>query len=84
MLLHLEFYWCPPEGSLLYCNRITLNETSIDLAIAHAEDVLENQGFPFGRPNLCLIKDQNGQFISEVWDPSPPVPRLRKKKRIAA
>lgn len=56
VLLHLEFYWIPPQGSVRYCERITVNATSIDQAVAHAGDVLENQSFPFGKANLCLIK----------------------------
>ncbi len=70
MWLHLEFYWIPPH-SLQCCDRIIFNATSIDLAVAHAEDILENQAFPpFGKANLCLIKDQDGQLVREVWEPS--------------
>ena len=84
MLHHLEFYWIPPQGSLRYCERITVNSTSIDQAIARAEDVLENQTFPLGKANLCLIKDQSGLLLREIWAPVPPVTRLRRKKRTAA
>lgn len=83
MLLHLEFYWIPLEGSLRYCERITFNATSIEFAIAHAGGVLESQDSPYGKANLCLIKDQDGQLIRDVWDPPPPVPRLPKKTKAA-
>jgi hypothetical protein len=48
VLLHVEFYW--PQETLKYCER-TYSTTSLDLAIVHARDILENQTFPSGRPS---------------------------------
>jgi hypothetical protein len=75
MLLHLEFYSVPPDGSLKHCEKITFSTTSMDLAVGHAEKVLEDRTFPFGKANLCLIKDEDGGLIREVWHSKPPLPR---------
>lgn len=69
----LEFYWIPAEGSLEYCESITLDATSADLAIARANDMLAHHTFPLGHANLCLIKNAEGRLLHEVWAlPLPP------------
>jgi hypothetical protein len=64
VLLHLEFYW--PQETLKYCERITYSTTSLDLAIVHARDILENQTFPLGKAKLCLIKNEQGKVLSQL------------------
>ena len=66
MLLHLEFYSAPPQGSLRNCEQIVYGATSVDLAIVHARDVLENRTFFFGKAKLCLIKNEEGKVLSQL------------------
>ncbi len=73
MSFHLEFYWIPAQGSLEFCETITFDATSTDLAIAHAKDLLANHTFPLAHANLCLIKNPEGRLLHEVWAlPVPP------------
>ena len=80
MLLQFEFYRVRPDGSLKHCEKITFSTTSMDLAVGHAKKVLEGGTFAFGKANLCLIKDEDGRLIREVWHPMPPLPRKRHKR----
>lgn len=66
MLLHLEFYSMPPHGPLKACERIAFGTTSVDLAIVHARDVLENRTFPFGKATLCLVKNEEGKVLCQM------------------
>ena len=66
MLLQFEFYRVRPDGSLKHCEKITFSTTSMDLAIGHAEEMLQDRTFPFGKANLCLIKDGDDRLIREV------------------
>jgi hypothetical protein len=77
MLLYFEFYAVPPDGSLKHCEKTTFNSSRADHAVGHAEDMLESHTFVFGKANLCLIKDDRGDLVREVWWPMPPLPRRR-------
>jgi len=64
MLLHLEFYSAP--HSLRDCERIVYGTNSVDLAIVHARDALENRIFLFGKAKLCLIKNEEGKVLCQM------------------
>jgi len=67
MLLQFEFYSIHPQGHpLTDCARIAYGTTSVDLAIVHARDVLENRTFPFGKAKLCLIKHEDGKVLCQM------------------
>ena len=68
MVFHLEFYWVLPQGDLGYCDTIVFDATSMNLAVAHAKDVLEHGNFPSGgRANACLIKGEEGKIIEFLF-----------------
>jgi hypothetical protein len=64
----------------MLCEKITFSTTSMGLAVGHAEKMLEDRTFAFGKANLCLIKDEDGGLILEVWHPMPPLPRKRHRR----
>ena len=66
MLLHLEFYSAPPAVSVRACQRIAFGTTSVDLAIVHAREVLENKTFSFGLAKFCLIKNEEGKVLCQM------------------
>jgi hypothetical protein len=66
MLLHLEFYPVRTEGSPRTCERIAYGTSSVDQAIVHARDVLENRTFAFGKAKLCLIKNEEGKVLCQM------------------
>ena len=67
MLLHLEFYSIRADDQPLRdCERIAYGTTSVDLAIVHARDVLDNRTFPFGKAKLCLIRNEEGKILCQM------------------
>jgi hypothetical protein len=66
VLLQFPFYLDPPEGHRLGGDTIDYSSTTLDLAIGHAETMLQERTFSFGKANLCLIRDQDGKVIREV------------------
>jgi hypothetical protein len=66
VLLHLEFYSVPPKGPLMDCERITYNVSSVDLAIVHARDTMENRSFAFGKAKVCVIKNEDGKILCQM------------------
>ena len=66
MLLQFQFYLDTPEGHRMGGETILYDCTALDMAVGHAEDMLEHHSFPFGKANLCIIKDKDGHVIREV------------------
>jgi hypothetical protein len=66
VLLQFYFYLDAPEGHRLAGDTITYDAATIDLAVGHAEKMLEDHTFSFGKANLCLIKDEYGHVLREV------------------
>jgi hypothetical protein len=66
VLLHLEFYPLNPAGSHRGCERIAFGTTSVNRAIVHARDLLENRMFSFGHAKFCLIKDDQGKVLRQM------------------
>lgn len=66
MLLQFEFYVDTPEDHPAGGETILYNSGSFDEALGRAESILREHTFPFGKANLCLIKDQGGRLIGEV------------------
>jgi hypothetical protein len=71
MLLHFEFYRVRLDGRRIGGEKVTFGSSTMELAISHAQSMLENNTFSFGKANLCLIKDQDGGLIREVWYQCP-------------
>jgi hypothetical protein len=65
MLLGLQLYLDTAKGYLMEGETILYSSSTLDLAIGHAEDMLQSHSFPFGKANLCMIRDQDGK-LSEV------------------
>jgi len=66
MLLQLQFYLDTPDGHLMGGETILYNSSTFDEAIGRAEYILREHTFPFGKANLCRIRDQDGRLIAEV------------------
>jgi hypothetical protein len=66
MLLQFEFYGVRADGQRIGGEAITFSSTRMDLAIRHAQSMLEERTFLFGKANLCLIKDEDGNIVREV------------------
>ena len=66
MLLQFQFYLDTPEGHRMGGETFTYDASTIDMAVGHAETMLEDHTFSFGKANLCLIKDDYGHVLREV------------------
>jgi len=66
MLLQFEFYLDTPEGHRMGGDTILYGSSTLDEATGRAELMLREHTFPFGKANLCLIKDEDGNLIREV------------------
>jgi hypothetical protein len=67
MLLQLQLYLeDTTKGYLMQGETILYRSSSLDLAVGRAEDMLQSHSFPFGKANLCMIKDEDGNVIREV------------------
>ncbi len=66
MVLQLQLYLDTAKGYLVEGETIIYSSSTLDLAVGHAEDMLQNHSFSFGKANLCLIKDEGGNVIREV------------------
>ena len=63
MLLQFQFYLDTPEGHRMGGETILYGSTTLEMAVGHAETILKDHSFPFGKANLCIIKDKDGQVI---------------------
>jgi hypothetical protein len=66
MLLHFEFYRVRLDGRRIGGETITFGSSTLNLAIGHAQSMLKDRTFSFGKANLCLIKDEDGNIVREV------------------
>jgi hypothetical protein len=66
MLFQFQFYLDTPEGHRMGGDTISYSSTTLDLAVGYAEAMLEEHTFPFGKANLCIIKDEYGHVLREV------------------
>jgi hypothetical protein len=66
MLLQFQLYLDTPEGHRIGGETILFGSTTLEVAISDAEAMLKDRTFPFGKANLCLIKDKDGRLIREV------------------
>jgi hypothetical protein len=66
MLLQFQFYLETPEGHRMGGETILYGSSTLDEATGRAESMLRERPFPFGKANLCLIRDQDGNVIREV------------------
>ena len=66
MLLRFQFYLDSPEGHRLAGETITYSSTTLDLAVGHAEAMLDEHTFSFGKANLCIIRNEHGHIIREL------------------
>ena len=66
MLLQFQFYLEGLEGHRMGGETILFGSTTLEVAISDAEAMLKDRTFPFGKANLCLIKDKDGRLIREV------------------
>ena len=75
MLLQLQFYLDTREGHRVAGETVLFGSTTLDYAIRHAEGMLANRSFSFGKANLCLIKDADGNIIREIRSKNAMAPR---------
>ena len=66
MLLQFQFYLEGLEGHRMGGETILFGSTTLEVAISDAEVMLKDRTFLFGKANLCLIKDKDGNLIREV------------------
>jgi hypothetical protein len=67
MLLQFQFYLDTPEGHRMGGETILFGSTTLEVAFAEAESMLETHTFPFGKANVCVIKDQDGCRSGSGW-----------------
>ena len=66
MLWHFDFYLVGQDGKRIGGENSTDASSSLDLAVAQAESMMENITHTFGKANRCLIKSQDGTIVREV------------------
>jgi hypothetical protein len=66
MFLQFHFYLETRDGHRLQGETILFGSTTLDVAIDDAQTMLKDHTFPFGKANLCVIKDKDGRLIREV------------------
>jgi hypothetical protein len=64
--LQFQFYLDTPGGHRTGGETILYGSSTLDEATGRAESMLRERTFPFGKANLCLIRDQDGNLIREV------------------
>jgi hypothetical protein len=66
IIWHLQFYRTKPDGTRIGGDIVNDLSPSIDRAIDQAKSLLQNVTFPWGKPNVCLVKSQDGSIVREV------------------
>jgi hypothetical protein len=62
----LEFYRFNPDGTRAGGDKVTDGSPSLELAMTKAKSILRDNTFSWGKPNLCLVKGQDGSIVREV------------------
>jgi hypothetical protein len=74
----LQFYRVNPDGTRTGGDIVNDPSSSVELASAQAQSMMQNITFPWGRANLCLIKSQYGASFAKR---SPMPTGLKGEKR---
>jgi hypothetical protein len=66
IIWHLQFYHANPNGTRIGGDIVNDTSPFIDLGIDQAKSMLQNITFHWGKPNVCLVKSQDGSIVREV------------------
>jgi hypothetical protein len=68
LVWHLEFYQGgSPNGTRTLVDKRTHLAPSVEQAIDKAKSVMQENSFPLGKANVCLMKRQDGTLVREVF-----------------
>lgn len=63
---HLEFYRSGTDGTRTLVENVTDAASSVEQVIDKAKSLMQENTFPLGKANVCLIKRQDGTLVREV------------------